>query len=747
MVAKSPFLGLTSLSRLNWALIIGLLITGVVVMVAFYGPGLAWHDPLQENPVFLAQGDILRPPLRIGQLPEFPLGTDSFGRDLFSRLLWAVRPTLTLVMVVAAIRLVVGLAVGVISGWFSGPISAGLIRLTETALLIPPLFTALLVIAVIGPSWGVNAFILGLAMTGWAEPARLIRDQTRLVRQARYIEAAEALGASPLQILVSHVTPQLLPFVWVLLAIEASSALFTVGGLGVLGYFINAVWLPTNSDFAAQRATGYPELAQMLNTDFSRLQPTGALLAGTLIVVMILGFNVLGAGLDRALRPGRGQRVEGRHTTTWLDRVQDRGFLLLAEWQRTFANVGVVAVLFGLIIGGSLWLWAQTQQSGPTLSAVQVPGGHLWSGGRHDPSGTLVTNALGPRDPTLIWRFSDATTSSPAIDATGNVYILSGLDPTDVVALSPDGQVLWRARLPVPAGVPPNDIYAAPTRERRLLFAPALTAEGDIVVIDETTSLYVFDAQGDLRWTFANPNPLAPLFGPTVSYDGTIYVSSITQILAVTGDGQLRWQQNLPTFSAKAQGLRLSPDGRFLLYQNFGIDAATGYQVFQSAATTGVFSAGADGQVYLLDRAEVSQFGLSEAGAFITPTVRLDERTLGLNFRRAVESGASASGRPWVYYGSEYEQPLLVWADQGGQVTLQVAPQIDQPALVAIDPQDVSYWCSRRDGTVCESLEANGRPLWQFSLPEDTSHLQGVALANGRLYVSTDLGLFVVGDE
>lgn len=745
MVANTTPPSPSRIIRWNWALILGVAVTGLIVGLALYGPALARHDPLQENVVFLRADQILRPPLQIGQLPEFPLGTDLFGRDLLSRLLWAIRPTLTLVLVVAAIRLVIGLGVGVTTAWFSGPISAAMTRLTETALLFPPLFSALLVIAVIGPSWGVNAFIIGLAMTGWAEPARLIRDQTRLVRQARYIEAAEALGASPLQILASHVAPQLLPFVWVLLAIEASSALFTVGGLGVLGYFVNAVWLPTNGDFAAQRATGYPELAQMLNADFTAIQPTGALLAGAMIVVMILGFNVLGAGIDQALRPGRGQRIEGTHKSSLFDRLQDRGFLLLAEWRRAFANVGMVAVLFGLIIGGSLWLWAQTQSAGPAQSAIQTPGGHWWTGGRGDPAGTLTTNALGPRQPAVLWHFGETTTSSPAVDAQGNLYVLSGIDPTDLIALSADGVERWRTRLPTPAGIALNDAFVNPTFEKRFLFTPALTAEGDIIVVAEETRVYAFSPQGDLRWEFRGPAALDPLYGPIVGFDGSIFVANVTQLFSLTGAGQLRWIQNLPTFSSKAKGLRLSPDGRFLLYQNFGIDTASGFPTFQATGSNGVFSSGADGQVYLLQSPEISQFGLSEAGAVITPTVRLETRMIGLNFRTPAESGASASGRPWVYFASAYEQPLLVWADQGGQVPVQIAPQILQPTLVAIDPDDSSYWCSV-DGSLCESIDDTGRSRWQVTVSDQTRFLQGVSLVNGRLMIGTDLGLFVLGD-
>lgn len=151
-------------SRVNWSLWIGLLITGFIIFLALYGPLLAPADPLKENfIVIFPGGGFIKPPFAPMQAPGFFLGADEFGRDVFSRLLWAVRPTLTLVLVVASVRLIVGLFLGMLAGWATGRVERWLQRLTGAAVTAPVLFVALAIIALTGQNWGVWAFILGLS--------------------------------------------------------------------------------------------------------------------------------------------------------------------------------------------------------------------------------------------------------------------------------------------------------------------------------------------------------------------------------------------------------------------------------------------------------------------------------------------------------------------------------------------------------------------------------------------------------
>src|SRR3990172_4341308 len=222
-------------SGFNWPLLLGSVLVLFAVYLSVAGPGLAVHDPLKEN--FIVENPVTRefvkPPFPAFTLPDFPLGSDQYGRDLLSQLLWAVRPTLTMVLLVAALGLVVGTVVGLASGWWAGRWGRALDALISGALAAPVLFVALCLIAAVGIEWGVWAFILGLSATGWAQAARLLREQTRGAKSQPYVQTARSLGASDSQILVRHILPQIMPLLWVLLSFEVSSTLMAAAGLGV----------------------------------------------------------------------------------------------------------------------------------------------------------------------------------------------------------------------------------------------------------------------------------------------------------------------------------------------------------------------------------------------------------------------------------------------------------------------------------------------------------------------------------
>lgn len=280
-------------ASLNWALLGGGFLAVLVILVAVYGPSFAPRDPLENSFIGQVGTRFIRPPYPPGAVEGYPLGSDENGRDVLSRLLWAVQPTMTMVLVVAALRLSIGLLIGLIAGWSSGRVGRVLDGLISGALSIPVLLVALCIAAALAHRWGVWAFILGLSLTGWAETARLTYDQARLVKSQPYIEAAGAMGASSGQLIYSHVIPQVLPLIWIQLAFEISATLVAVAAMGFLGYFVNAVWIPGNDDFVGIRASGVPELGQMLGVAV-RNQPWTALVAGSCVFVIVLAFNLLG---------------------------------------------------------------------------------------------------------------------------------------------------------------------------------------------------------------------------------------------------------------------------------------------------------------------------------------------------------------------------------------------------------------------------------------------------------------------
>ena len=173
----------------NWPLWIGGAIVALVVIVAVAGPWLAPRDPMARVAAIDAGDRWIGLPYPI-LTPGFWLGSDNAGRDLLSRVLWAVRPTLLLVTIIAVIRLTLGLIVGLVAG-FAGPRWQRAADIAvRIALTLPVLVVALAVIAFVGIQRGLLAFLLGLCLTGWAETARYIETQTRMLNTQSYIEAA-----------------------------------------------------------------------------------------------------------------------------------------------------------------------------------------------------------------------------------------------------------------------------------------------------------------------------------------------------------------------------------------------------------------------------------------------------------------------------------------------------------------------------------------------------------------------------
>ncbi|HUG33356.1 MAG TPA: ABC transporter permease, partial [Anaerolineales bacterium] len=228
----------------NWALLVGAGLVGFMILLAILGPDIAPQNPMQENYTLTVNGEIRSPPYPAFKTPGYPLGTDRFGRDLLSRILWGVRPTMIMVGSVAAFRLVVGIILGLIIGWAEGRRARRLDSILSSLLSIPVLIVAMIGIYAVDIHNGLPAFIFGLGLTGWAETARMVSEQTRLVKRQTFVEAARALGADDRLILFNHILRQVMSLVWVLLAFEISGTLLVVAELGFLDIFIGGgIWI------------------------------------------------------------------------------------------------------------------------------------------------------------------------------------------------------------------------------------------------------------------------------------------------------------------------------------------------------------------------------------------------------------------------------------------------------------------------------------------------------------------------
>lgn len=254
---------------------------GVIVLlalVAAFAPWIAPFDPLKQD-----LGRALQPP---GATHWF--GTDEFGRDVFSRLVHGTRITLFIVALVTVVVGPLGMAIGVLSGYFGGKVDAVLMRLADLFLSFPSLVLALAFVAALGP--GLDHAVLAIALTAWPPIARLARAEALTLRNADFIVAAQLQGASHLRVLVRHMAPLCLPSVLVRLTMNMASVVLTAAGLGFLGLGAQ----PPLPEWGAMISEGR---RYMLDSWWLVAAPGAAILA------VSMAFNLLGDGLNDALDP------------------------------------------------------------------------------------------------------------------------------------------------------------------------------------------------------------------------------------------------------------------------------------------------------------------------------------------------------------------------------------------------------------------------------------------------------------
>lgn len=256
----------------------GLVVIGVLVLLAVFAPWLSPADPLQQD-----LGRALLPPSATHWF-----GTDEFGRDVFSRLLHGTRITIVIVLLVTVVVGPLGLAVGVLAGYFGGRLDAVLMRLTDVVLSFPSLILALAFVAALGP--GLDHAVLAIALTAWPPIARLARAEALTLRQADFIVAAQLQGASHARVLIRHLAPLCLPSVLVRLTMNMASVVLTAAGLGFLGLGAQ----PPLPEWGAMISEGR---RYMLDSWWLVAAPGAAILA------VSMAFNLLGDGLNDALDP------------------------------------------------------------------------------------------------------------------------------------------------------------------------------------------------------------------------------------------------------------------------------------------------------------------------------------------------------------------------------------------------------------------------------------------------------------
>ncbi len=254
----------------------------VAILVAIFAPYVAVDNP-QAQDLSLR----LKPPTwAIGT--QF-LGTDSLGRDIFTHIVYGLRVSLLVGLVAIAISASLGVSCGIVSGFFRGRVDAVLMRAVDMQLALPTLLVALAVAAVWGR--GVFKLIVVIGLVGWAEYARTVRGSTLAIREKEFVEAARALGASDLRIMLRHLLPNVLTPVIVLIAVSMPRVIVLEATLSFLG-----LGVPLTT----------PSLGLMIDSGYRYLF-SGAwwpsIMPGAALMVLVMSINLVGDWLRDALDP------------------------------------------------------------------------------------------------------------------------------------------------------------------------------------------------------------------------------------------------------------------------------------------------------------------------------------------------------------------------------------------------------------------------------------------------------------
>lgn len=265
--------------RSNTLAMLGLFVLAFLILCATFAPFLASHDPFAQD-----LGQRLLAPGENGHL----FGTDSLGRDIYSRLLYGARISIYIVLLVVMVAPLVGLIVGTVSGYAGGWIDVLLMRITDIFLAFPRLILALAFVAALGA--GIENAVLAISLTAWPPYARIARAETLTIRNSDYIHAIKLQGAGPFRIVTKHIWPLCISSLVIRVTLDMAGIILTAAGLGFLGLGAQ----PPSPEWGAMISEGRKYIL-----DYWWV----ATIPGIAIFAISLAFNLLGDGLRDVLDP------------------------------------------------------------------------------------------------------------------------------------------------------------------------------------------------------------------------------------------------------------------------------------------------------------------------------------------------------------------------------------------------------------------------------------------------------------
>jgi peptide/nickel transport system permease protein len=266
-------------ARRNRLAVAALLVIATAVALAALAPWLPIADPdAVDTP------NRLQPPLSRGHV----LGTDEFGRDLLSRLVWGARVSLLAGVGTAGLAMALGVVLGVLAGYYTGWVETLVMRLTDILMAFPYILLAIAIVAGLGP--GLRNAMIAIAIVGFPLYTRLVRSVVLSIREREFVEAARALGSTDRVVLLRHVAPHLVSPVVVAFSLDVGAKILATAGLSFLGLGTQ----PPTADWGSMLATG---------RNFVILRPHVVLLPGLAIFAIVLALNLVGDALRDTLDP------------------------------------------------------------------------------------------------------------------------------------------------------------------------------------------------------------------------------------------------------------------------------------------------------------------------------------------------------------------------------------------------------------------------------------------------------------
>lgn len=275
------FIVLRRLARSKLA-VVGSVYIALLLLIAVIAPVIVPQDPMAQNYGMVNQAPSL----------AHPFGTDNYGRDVFSRVLYGTRYALFLGVVIVGIQSIIGVGLGLVAGYYGGYVESVIMRIVDISLSIPGIVLALAVAGLLGG--GFVPLIVAVSLVGWRGFTRIVRGDVKSIMEENYIEAAKASGLPDRRIILRHILPNVSSSIIVYATLTMPTVILWSAALSFLGMGVH----PPTPEWGALIADGRGDLqsAWWIST-----------FPGFAIMATIIAFNAVGDGLRDALDPKQGR--------------------------------------------------------------------------------------------------------------------------------------------------------------------------------------------------------------------------------------------------------------------------------------------------------------------------------------------------------------------------------------------------------------------------------------------------------